>query len=220
LDGLIKDNVFVATLIATALAAVIGLIGVQISLSAAKEMKDTELQEKDGASAVVVILKAHTMFNDLIFMQRGIDSCYIVSNSSPETPHPHRFIRPLVNMPTAVTFLEAELASLIRLGKFELFDELMRIHSLYQSIIVSFGRYALLREKFAKMLKIEDVEGIVGKFKSKDQDTVEMKLAIAEMDNLLEATLPELIQANSDALKWINKSRPLMQKFGKLKAVN
>ncbi|GHA40189.1 hypothetical protein GCM10008927_00340 [Amylibacter ulvae] len=216
LGKLANDKTWVAGIITAVIVALIGLIGVFMSIEEARNARIEARKDADAATVLEIFAKLQKIANNFYTLGKYVEDAYALVGGDYSAPNPAAFVRGLASHPERIEFTSFEKATLLRLGAHDQFGEISEIDDLHNSTIGAFIKYGELRERFCSTVPAE-MDGEIGTSTFNEEEFRAIAPLLAEMNLLLNQIITGL---KSDLLKAMNALQSfevIVREHGKIK---
>lgn len=226
LGQLANDKTWVAGVVTAVVVALIGLIGVFMSIDEARharaEARDearharTEARkETDAATVLEIFAKLQKITNNIYTLSKHIENGYAVVGGDYTHPNPATFMRALASHPEKIAFTSFEKATLLRLKAHDQFNEISEVDVSHNSLIGAFVKYAKLRERFSSTVPAR-MDGEIGTSTFTEEEFSGVAPLLAEMNSLIKQIIPCLRSDLPAAMHALQSFQKIVSEHGKI----
>lgn len=143
-------------------AVVGGVIAYMLHRSALREARrERESAAADARKALAhsLLFKAIKIFEGLHGLKKHVDEAV---NEAGSTVSLASVMFPIANLPDKIVFSSDEMAMLLSLGDDDVFNRVVSLDAIHNSVLPAWERYAMLREKFQQLSSTEHFDKETG----------------------------------------------------------
>lgn len=165
-------------------AVVGGLIAFWIqnkALVEARNERSIERLQAEKALAYSLLFKVIKIYSNLEHIRRHVDTQRTLHE---ETTRPSGYLLALANLPSAIEFSADEMSMLLSIQNDEIFNSILSLDSIHNSIMPVWELYAALREKVKMLSQTIQFDPTVGRSEIEVKNDSPLAVAIFEADQM------------------------------------
>lgn len=165
-------------------AVVGGLIAFWIqnkTLVEARNERSSERLQAEKALAYSLLFKVIKIYNNLEHIRRHVDKQQTLHG---EATRPSGYLLALANLPSAIEFSADEMSMLLSIENDDIFNSILSLDSIHNSIMPVWELYAALREKVKMSSQTIQFDPVVGRSEIEVENDSPLAVAIFEADQM------------------------------------